>query len=62
MHFGCSLDFHNVLPGSVMSVLYAPCAAQGGTRKIFTELPERRLCLESSSFLLETLRITLLVS
>lgn len=62
MHFGCSLDFHNVLPGSVMGVLYAPCVTQGGARNISADLPERRLYPEGSSFLIKMLTIILIVS
>lgn len=43
VHFGCSLDFPNVLPGSVIGILYAPCVAQRGARKICRDLPGRRL-------------------
>lgn len=57
MHFGCSLDFHNVLPGNVIGVLYAPCIVQGGTRKIFTDLPKRRLYMNPPPFLLELLEL-----
>lgn len=62
VHFGYSLDFPNVFPGSVMGILNAPGAAQRGARKICSDLPERRLYLESLSSLTETLEIILIVS
>lgn len=45
-----------------MGILNAPGVAQRGARKICSDLPERRLYLESLSSLTETLEIILIVS
>lgn len=45
-----------------MGVLHAPYVVQRGARRICTDLPERRVYLESSSSLIETLGIILIAS
>lgn len=61
VHFGCGLEFPNVLLGSVIGTWYASRVAQRGARKICSDLPERSLYLESSSSFTETLEIILII-
>lgn len=47
MHFGYSLGFHNVFPGSIIGVTHGLSVMKGGARKIYIDLTQKRLPLKS---------------